>query len=134
MLNELCRELRNYFVLNPKENIINDEYKIVDGRLLSVDFIKNGQYFYIAGSTFNDGIHKYPCDDLTDETFKGQIWLMSVPYEFIKLSQEIKSYVDKYEEMTPYTSESFGGYSYSKNGAGDWKTVFANKLNRWRKI
>ena len=47
----------------------------------------------------------------------------------------------KYGEksLSPYQSESFGGYSYTKASASngdqvDWKTVFRSRLNRWRKI
>jgi hypothetical protein len=39
---------------------------------------------------------------------------------------------------SPYQSESFGGYSYSKESGGEggmnWKTHFANELWKWRKI
>ena len=41
---------------------------------------------------------------------------------------------------TPFVSESFGGYSYSKgqNAAGaannSWQAVFADELRKWRRI
>ena len=46
--------------------------------------------------------------------------------------------------MSPFNSESFGGYSYSKSGgssssgnvdlSGTWQGAFADRLNNWRKI
>ena len=53
--------------------------------------------------------------------------------------------VHKYPAMSPFTSESFAGYSYSKGGAGGsgssggsgatgWKAAFASRLNAWRKL
>ena len=45
---------------------------------------------------------------------------------------------------SPYASESFGGYAYTKASAGQgsadsgggisWRTPFASELNKWRKL
>lgn len=64
---------------------------------------------------------------------------MAVPRALIALSDEIKAWVDKNGQESPYTSESFGGYSYSKatNAQGmavGWRDVFRSRLNTWRKI
>ena len=70
---------------------------------------------------------------------------MAVPAEFLSLVADIKAWVDKYggvdsEAQSPFQSESFGGYSYSKgttsNGDSNatWKTVFGARLNKWRKV
>ena len=105
----------------------------------------------IVGSVFNDGVHQKPADDLVDESFEGAIWAMAVPPTVIALSEEIDEWRDKYDgvdsvNMGPYSSESFGGYSYSRssgngsgygnrgNGAPTWQSMFVNELNRWRKI
>ena len=48
-------------------------------------------------------------------------------------------YVGGAGKESPYTSESFGGYSYTKatdaNGAPiGWQKAFASRLNKWRKL
>lgn len=136
MLTELCAELRNYFV----KEVYRGNFTIKDGSIAPLKFLQDGQYFTIVGSVFNDGVHKYPTDVLIDETFDGTIRTMAVPPAFIALSEEIKSYKES-EPAKPsaYTSESFGGYTYTKatdkNGVpASWKKVFADRLNEWRKI
>ena len=104
---------------------------------MPLDFLQDGQYFRILGSVYNDGVYQYPAV-LTDEVFEGQIWAMRVPPAFIALSGEIDEYITKNAE-SPYTSESFGGYSYTKatgeSGAPlTWRDVFASRLNAWRKL
>lgn len=138
MLTELCQECNNYFVT--KKTI--GKFKIQGGTLVpSVDLI-TGQYFRIVGSRLNDGVHKFsdPNDVLQDEPeFEGAVWDMRVPKAFVELSQEISTY-DSTHEVSPFTSESFGGYSYSKginaNGVPitTWREAFASALNKWRKI
>lgn len=137
MITEICDLLRNYFV---KEKI-KGQFKIENGALIvPPDFLQENQYFRIVGSVFNDGVHKYPAERLVDEEFSGEVWAMAVPPTFIALAEKIKEYTES-EQAKPsaYTSESFGGYSYSKatdeNGAPlSWQKVFAKELNRWRKI
>ena len=145
MLSELCQELRNWF--DRGQPRIHGAFEIRDGKIVDSDFtdvIQNNQYFRIVGSVFNDGVYKYTNDlTLTDELFVGAVWLMAVPKEVITLSDEIDAWVEKYGDTidSPYLSESFGGYSYTKKGAGNdssdassWQSVFSSKLNMWRKI
>lgn len=82
-------------------------------------------------------------DDLIDEVFDGAIWALSIPPAVIALAGEIADWKSKYQEAanSPYTSESFAGYSYTKasgatqdGGTGGWAAVFAGKLARWRKL
>ena len=135
-LAELCAEVRNYFETDKRFG----DFTITGGTFAPPYFIKNGQYFRIVGSTFNDGIYQYPTTELKDESFNGAVWVMSVPPAFLSLADKIEKYKEKYEENpSPYTSESFGGYSYAKatdsNGAPiSWQKYFAKSLNRWRKI
>ena len=102
--------------------------------------MQEGQYFRIIGSVFNDGVHQYPASDLTDEVFNGAIWAMAVPPSVIDLSAEIEEYNKSDSgKSSPYTSESFGGYSYTKatdaNGAPiGWQKAFASRLSKWRKL
>ena len=146
MLSSLCQELKNWF--DRGQPRIHGAFEIQDGKIIDTDFtdvIQNNQYFRITGSVFNDGVYKYTNNlQLTDELFVGAIWLMAVPKDVIALSDEIDAWITKYGDVvnTPYSSESFGGYSYTKSSGGSesgsgnptWQSVFANQLNRWRKI
>ena len=78
--------------------------------------------------------------DLTDEVFYGAVWAMAVPPSIIALDFEIEEYnKSDASKASPYTAESFGGYSYTKatdaNGAPiGWQKAFASRLNKWRKL
>lgn len=132
MLTEICADLRNYFCLD--ENKHTGTFEISGGTLV-LPFLANGQYFRIIGSVFSDGVHQYPVSGLTDETFSGAVWAMSVPPAVIALAAEIEEY-QKSDAAKPsaFTSESFGGYSYSKKDNTDWQAVFKSRLNKWRKL
>ena len=142
-LTELCQELRNWFERDKffgTFTIENGAINVPDGSL------QNGQFFRVIGSVFNDGVHKYGVDELTDEVFRGAIWAMAVPPAVIDLSERISEWETKYGDSvsSPYSSESFGGYSYTKANSGrgnagsgsnpTWQSTFAGELNRWRKI
>ena len=153
MISELCAELRNYFLrdyVNPEQYIHSGSFVIANGEMQSLPFLKFGQYYRIVGSTFNDGVHKYgsnhrraeDSETMIDEEFEGTIWEMFVPKEVVDLSAEIQDWISKNADAinSPYQSESFGGYSYTKAIAStgklstDWQTHFAGKLNRWRRL
>ena len=135
-LTNLCAELRNYFETEKRFGT----FTISGGSISPSDFLQDGQYFRIVGSVFNDGVHRHPAHDLTDETFDGAVWAMAVPPAVIELATEIEEY-NKSDAGKPssYISENFGGYGYTKatdeNGLpASWKSVFKNELNRWRKL
>ena len=155
MIGQICAYLRNWFVVKQ----IFGDFKIENGVITYADGtalpLLNDQYFRIIGSIFNDEVFKYPPTTtptpvLNDETFKGAVWAMAVPQDLIDLSAEIADWVATYGGAqstvnSPYTGESFDGYSYSKsNGggtdsalvpsAGDWRSVYGSRLNVWRKI
>lgn len=143
-MTEICDYLNNYFW----EKKISGTFTIEDGQI-NVSGLKNGQYFRIIGSTFNDGVHKYPIIEKTkleDETFRGQIWAMAVPQAVVALASEIGAWQDAYgradsDAMSPFTSESFSGYSYSKSGASasgnastGWQDAYAARLKPYRRL
>ena len=145
MLTELCQELRNWF---EREKYFGT-FTIEGGQLADGSFLQDGQYFRIVGSVFNDGVYVWPDSTLHDEVFDGAIWAMAVPPTVIALSEKIQEWNEKYggvnsSAMSPFQSESFGGYSYTKSSGGGsgstassaptWKSVFASELNKWRKI
>ena len=140
LLDDMCAICRNYFTDDSAKH--KGTFSVKDGVFAPLDYLAEGQYFRVVGSVFNDGVHQYPAPDLTDEVFDGEIWAMRLPPAFLALAGEIDEYSQKMEggSAAPYTSESFGGYSYEKatdaeTGAPlSWQAVFASKLNRWRKI
>ena len=145
MLTELCQELRNWF----DRERHTGSFTIVGG-VLTADFLLPGQYYRVMGSVFNDGVHQYgdASDTLIDETFDGSVWALAIPAAVINLAAEIAEWQTKYggadsPAMSPFSAESFGGYSYSKGSGGgsgrtaasvSWKDVFSGKLNAWRKL
>ncbi len=135
-LTNLCAEIRNYFETEKRFGT----FTISDGSISPSDFLQDGQYFRIVGSVFNDGVYRYPSHDLVDETFNGAVWAMAVPPAVVELLHKIDDF-GKAEANAPtaYTSESFGGYSYTKatdeNGLPvGWRSVFKSELNKWRKL
>ena len=113
MLTEICAEIRNYFEVPNGRHF--GTFTISGGSIAPLDFLQEGQYFRIIGSVFNDGVHKYGEANLTDEKFDGAVWAMAVPPAVVDLSEKIKAYNDSDAgKASPYTSESFGGYSYTK--------------------
>ena len=140
MLETVLSHLHNWFPV--KGAVRCGEFEIVSGEL-SVDFLMPGQYFRIKGSVFNDGLHRYPYDDvnsLVDEVFTGEIWPLAVPKAVVELSQEIAEY-RKNNPDTDKVSESFGGYAYTRaqttrggtSTTGGWTAVFASRLSAYRR-
>ena len=143
MLTELCAELKNYFLRDREADIHYGSYTISGGSIV-LPFLLAGQYFRIVGSVLNDGVYEYPAVGLTDETFAGAVWAMAVPPTVIALADDIEAWNEKNADAlaSPYTSESFGGYSYTKasgasssgGGAYSWKDQFASRLAKYRRL
>ena len=140
-LTTMCKELKNWF---EKEKIFGT-FAIANNEIdLASSNIQSGQFFRIVGSVFNDGVYQYPASELTDETFTGAVWLMAVPKELISIIDDINAWEAEYGAAinSPFQSESFGGYSYTKasgnssDGSGGitWKDRFGSLLDQWRKI
>lgn len=145
MLTELCKEINNWFEYAKFFGTFTIENNVITGTYS----LQENQYFRIVGSVFNDGVYQFGDADLEDETFTGAIWAMAVPKEVIALADDIKEWANKYQSvdsvaMSPFNSESFGGYSYSKSSGGSssgnvdlsgtWQGTFADRLNQYRKI
>ena len=86
MLEEVLRHLNNWFLV--PDGIHSGEFIVQDGRL-TLPFLQDGQYFRVVGSVFNDGLHQYPANDMTGETFTGAVWVLAVPKAVIALADEI---------------------------------------------
>lgn len=154
-ITEICADIRNYFPPSKKKHdksyIHSGTFKISSNSITPLDFIKTDQYFRIYGSDFNDGVYRNSPESLSqlkDEIFDGEIHSMAVPSSFLKLCEDIDVWRKKNESadstnMSPFISESFGGYSYSKTGGKTgsnggntvtWQEQFEKRLNIWRKI
>lgn len=144
-LSMICKELNNYFC--EEKDKIRGKFCVSDGKLHPSVELLDGQYYAIFDSIFNDGVHLYPDDLLkTEPEFDGAIIKMSVKPDFLDLVERIAEWREKNEaanspNMSPYQSESFGAYSYSKgsgeSGGGNavsWKQQFKSELDEYRKM
>lgn len=134
MLEEILAYLHNYFVVQTSPI---QEWAITGGSL-EVPGALSGQYIQIFGSILNDGVYLYPMSGLDDETFTGTVRLLAVPKDVLELVDEIQAWTEK-NQPTAFTSESFGGYSYSKatnadGVAASWQDVFRAQLAPYRKM
>lgn len=151
MLTEICAYLRNYFDRGQPKYY--GRFSVENGELIPANGedlgLQQGQYYRIVGSVFNDGVWKYGTDTLSDENwFTGSVWLMAVPPELESIAEDVSSWLEKNgavdsENMSPFSSESFSGYSYTKAqgyasvGGGmlnGWQSVYGQRLNRWKKL
>ena len=149
MLTEIYAEIKNYFTYESDRHI--GDFAIVNGAITpSIDFPTD--YIRIVGSRLNDGVHKLSdeADVLVDEdTFHGAVWIMNPPNHFLALVDEIKAWQEMNGKadsvaMSPFQSESFGGYSYSKANGGSassggssaptWQSQYASRLKIYRRI
>ena len=141
-LSAVMAECRNHFIRTTHTG----DFTISGGALTGAEsWLLPGQYYRVMGSVFSDGVHRYgdESDALTDETFSGRVDALAPPPDFLALSAEIGGWIEKYGEAaaSPYSSESFGGYSYTKasgvtqdGGAGGWLAHFSARLARYRKL
>lgn len=148
MINNICLELRNFFCKRGDRH--QGTFRIVSGSLVPAVDIPT-DYIRITGSRKNDGVHKRGQNgfELVDEgDFNGAVWIMSPPADFLALVDEISAWESKNggvdsANMSPFQSESFGGYSYSKSSGGTgnaghssvptWQSTYANRLNVYRR-
>lgn len=145
MIEEVLGYIHNFFV----KEVYKGEFHIVGGNL-DVDFLQTNQYFKIVGSIFNDGVFKNTnTTGLTNETFKGEVWALAIPPALLAIVGEIEAWQAKYgsldsNALSPFNSESFGGYTYTKgsnysnaegsSSSNGWQGVFNSKLSQWRKL
>lgn len=141
MLETVLTHLKNWFVVPCG---VHEGMYTIENSSLELPFLQNEQYYRICGSVFNDGLHKYGDieDKLQNETFTGTVWALAIPKAVVELSAKIEDWQTKNGETvaSPFTSESFGGYSYTKatdsttGAVATWETVFRSQLNPYRKL
>lgn len=142
LIDEVCGHIHNYFTI--RDAVHEGSFTVSNGGI-TVDFLQDGQYYRVVGSVFNDGVWKYPAEDMQAETFTGAVIPLAIPAAFLALVEEIEAWQTQYGEslVSPMTSESFNNYSYTKatGTASDgsyaalgWNNVFSKRLDRWRKL
>ena len=150
MLEAVLEYLKNWFERDPvtrMRRVYSGRLTASGGALSGVPegFAVPGQRVRVRGSRLNDGLHDWPCSDLADEAFDGEVWALSVPKAVTDLADEVAAWCAEHGDAqnSPYASESFGGYSYTKAtasgsqagaGGSTWQSVFAARLAPWRKL
>ncbi len=163
VITEICAEIKNYFVRNASHKIVGT-FHLSQGVLtlcedaegmtaeafdaLMEEGAEKGRYLRLIGSLYSDGVVSLPMEG-PEETFTGEVWLMSPPPDFLALAKEIDAWTEKYGESVsvPYASESFEGYSYTLRGTSRWRDndsttatdfgwqcAFRRRLNKYRRI
>lgn len=145
-LEQVLYHIHNWFAYDE----LDVRCAISDGQLPASVSIPEGAWYRIEGSLLNDGLHRHPAEDLRDETFDGTITVCAIPNALLDVVEEIEDWQQAYNAgrkkalESPYTSESFDGYSYNmrdysgantaSGGLSGWQAEFASRLNPWRKM
>lgn len=136
MLEAVLTHLHNWFPVKGGKHA--GEFTIASG-MPDVDFLADGQYFRIKGSVFSDGLHVFNGGEmLQGEMFEGEIWALAIPADIKALAVEVGEYQEK-NPISDKTSESFGGYSYTRASGSSgvpagWQGAFASRLAPYRRI
>ena len=130
---ELLTYLRNFF---PGKKWEFSDFQITGGKI-ELPELWDGSHYLVEGSRRNDGIHVYGDNDLLPETFTGTVTELCIDKQLLKKWVSINNWCRENEKLiySPYQSESFGGYAYTKTTVTtSWKSVFADDLRPWRKL
>lgn len=140
ILEQILHYINNWFVCDIHKGVFS-----LDGaHNFSPPFESSARFFRIVGSAQNDGVISGD-ETPVAETFEGEIWELAIPPAILQIVGDVSAWQERYGEsaLSPFTSESFGGYSYSKaaaqtssasGGGADWLQTFAARLRPWRKI
>lgn len=135
----VMRQCNNHFV----DSYVDGTFRIANNVLEGIDQCSLSRFVYISGSLYHDGVWEicfgcltgHSVEGLRDETFEGRVWMLAPPADFLDLCKEISEFDEK-NPIGAYASESFGEYSYTRTGNGiiGWKSAFADRLSRYRKM
>lgn len=145
MLTRVCRYLKNWFVKEsyPGNITVSDGKVYCNGSEIEMS---EGQHFALVRTRYVYGAYSYG-DEIEDSEFEGAVWIMDVPQDVLDVVARMTEWetanggVDS-AAMSPYQSESFGGYSYSKASGSNGKVgssvfdnaEFASVLRPFKKI
>lgn len=156
MLEELLTYLNNWFAVCRYRGVISmDNGRLVAPIAFINKWVQPGDYFRIRGSGRNDGFYQQPIGDegleedkiQTDEaaeeieTFPALVEALLIPAQLVQLAKEMEEWRAKNGAASagPYTSESFGGYNYTKAARSDgsiWSVydAFADRLAPYKRM
>ena len=124
----VMRHVHNYF----ERGCVEGEFTVSGGVLTPAP---NAPFFAVEGSMYHDGVYRPgEMKDAPQEKFSGKLWMLCPPDDFVQLCEEISAYDDA-NPASAMQSESFGEYSYTRNGDNSkcaWTAAFAAKLNGYR--
>jgi len=139
MLEQILARLNNWFI---RYSYTGNVTVSADGAVLAPSeaaaILQPGKWYRILGSGFHDGVYQVPEEQAGEEeleedveagaeepeeeeqsgTFSCTLWALDVPAGLLNIITEMEAWQAKYGDVvsSPYQSESFGGYSYSKAG------------------
>lgn len=133
---DVMRACRNFFVFA----YTDDEYTVKDGAF-PYDHAPDGCYVAVTGSLMNDCVTTVQGGQIStggaDEVFKGRVYILHPPKDFIDLCAEIAAY-DAKQGASDIVTESFGNYSSTRatvNGAPvGWMGAFSSRLLPYRRM
>lgn len=139
MMGAVLAHLHNRFEAEPVHGTFTATAGEISGSGLS---LSPTQYYWVDGSTFNDGLHQCGTADLVAETFEGTVTPCRIPSDLSALVDEIEQWCSEHGGAAAdgLQSESFGGYSYTRatdprTGAPmTWQGAYRSQLNQWRKL
>lgn len=140
MLEEVLRYVNNRFERDARGGRF-----AVSGGELEMAGLMDGQYYWVEGSVMNDGLHRHPDRGMVDEEFDGRVVLLAIPPAVVAIASEIEEWNEANADVVdgPFQSESFGGYSYSRESGGTegnqvgpaaWQAHFGARLRPYRKL
>ena len=137
---DVMREVRNTFPACSYEGV----WTLDGGRVRPEPepALLPGDWIALSGSLLNDGIWQLDAEGrlpgARDETFRGEVWLLRPPAEFLELCAEIADWAAR-NAPEPVTAERFGDYSQTRATDRwglpvDWRDVFRARLLPWRRM
>ncbi len=136
------KECRNFF----ETGYLKTTFLIEGGAISPAALFRPGAYIAIEDSYYHNGVFRVGEGGVLegvpagvfDETFTGRVYFLNPPSGFLRLCEEIASFVEKTPKGA-YQSESFGAYSYTRaagknGGALTWQERFADELAQYRKM
>lgn len=129
----VMKHISNYFELGFRDG----NYSVNGGKLSDDGISVVGNWVYIQGSIFHDGVYLLGTGraligtdpGLPDEDGDWKLWLLAPPADFLSLCDQIAAYD---AENQRGAGVKIGEYSESAEGKG-WESVFADALNPYRR-
>lgn len=151
MLTEICGYLNNFFVETQYVGAID----IIDGDLFCNGKkipMEAGQYFTLVNDKAKAivGVFLFGTDTPNNRSIAdGAVWIMDIPPLVLEIATDVAAWMEKNgtaesAALSPYNSEAFATYSYSKSSGADssgssasvpiWWKSYGGRLSRWRRL